>query len=451
MENMIRLIGYGWCKAIPARDLKPGMFTIWNYGYKAEVVNIEFSKTGKTIIATIIENGKTYERKMKSDRLVAVTKESLMMLNEQETTIQEEMTTEEKTQPKQTEITATYDENGFITLSNEDSQELTKRFVNNAATKQEQELLKKYHLELQERCMNYKKSLPNNIELFINDDDMYSVVCTYDENYNVGIFKRDIPGKELKHELWRETGILEIITPIEYKEQIKESKQPEQTKVIPSNVEVSYRLNPDLNGIEVYFTSKPDQETIDQLKANGFKWSRNGFWYAKQNESRLKFIDQLTNSNIEAYEPVSYPDINIDDIESYVIDERLQRAEHEANWIFRRNKIDHTKEIQELFLEYTNKVKSIIGETNNERIIYNLKRELQYFKRQYFKNYVVKLQHKASNPSWVITGRGNLNKRKYDKAVNRYDRLMQEGIEIVKRMDNAINKALRQIKRNKTA
>lgn len=65
---------YGEQKAIKAKELKVGMVTIWNYGYKETIKSIEFSKTGKTLKAIIIchESGKEYERKMSAERLVAI-------------------------------------------------------------------------------------------------------------------------------------------------------------------------------------------------------------------------------------------------------------------------------------------------------------------------------------------------------------------------------------------
>lgn len=70
----MRLQGmYGEQKAIAAKDLKPGMVTIWNYGCKETIKSIEFSKTGKTLKAIIItESGKEYERKLGANRLVAI-------------------------------------------------------------------------------------------------------------------------------------------------------------------------------------------------------------------------------------------------------------------------------------------------------------------------------------------------------------------------------------------
>lgn len=64
---------YGELKSVKAEDLKPGMVTIWNYGYKYLVKSVSFSKTGKSLIAVLTsEEGKDYSRKLMAQRLVAV-------------------------------------------------------------------------------------------------------------------------------------------------------------------------------------------------------------------------------------------------------------------------------------------------------------------------------------------------------------------------------------------
>lgn len=60
-------------KAIQAKELKPGMVTLWNYGYKYIVKTVIPSKTGKTLNAVLIsKEGKEYERKLGANRLVAI-------------------------------------------------------------------------------------------------------------------------------------------------------------------------------------------------------------------------------------------------------------------------------------------------------------------------------------------------------------------------------------------
>jgi len=61
-----------------------------------------------------------------------------------------------------------------------------------------------------------------------------------------------------------------------------------------SDGNVTVRMNRELNGVEILFRAKPDQETIVGLKSHGFRWSPKGkLWYAKQNDSRIMFAHSL--------------------------------------------------------------------------------------------------------------------------------------------------------------
>lgn len=66
-------------KAIPAVELKPGMVTVWNFGYTSTVKSIEPTKSGKSVKCVIISNesGNEHIRTMRADRLVAVKEEEL--------------------------------------------------------------------------------------------------------------------------------------------------------------------------------------------------------------------------------------------------------------------------------------------------------------------------------------------------------------------------------------
>lgn len=76
---------------------------------------------------------------------------------------------------------------------------------------------------------------------------------------------------------------------IETTEEIKESNET-------ANAEVTVTYNQEKEGIEIRFTAKPDNNVIEQLKANGFRWSRRGFWYSKQNNKTLSYIKELKTS-----------------------------------------------------------------------------------------------------------------------------------------------------------
>lgn len=64
-------------KAISASELKPGMVTVWNYGYTETVKSVEPTKSGKSVKCVIISNesGNEHTRTMRADRLVAVKEE----------------------------------------------------------------------------------------------------------------------------------------------------------------------------------------------------------------------------------------------------------------------------------------------------------------------------------------------------------------------------------------
>lgn len=70
----IHLQWVGDVPAVEAKDLKPGMITVWNGGFTEEVLDVEPSKSGKTIKVKIKSDSSDYvgTRTMKADRLVAI-------------------------------------------------------------------------------------------------------------------------------------------------------------------------------------------------------------------------------------------------------------------------------------------------------------------------------------------------------------------------------------------
>lgn len=236
-------------------------------------------------------------------------------------------------------------------------------------------------------------------------------------------------------------------------EQQTDAKENTHNSLNEKSLDVSFKLNQEMNGIEVYFSEKPSGEVIETLKLNGFRWSKRGFWYTKQTDERLELVKSLTGTNdseeteTSITESISYPEIDIDDIEQYVVSETLQKREHDSNWIFRQKEYDRTKEIQELFQHYNSKVKEVLQDATNERIAYYLKKALQSFKKNYFSNYIKRLENRANNPNWAVTGRANRSVRKVEKANNRYDNLMRESIEIEDKFKKSLRRAKNDIMR----
>lgn len=71
---------------------------------------------------------------------------------------------------------------------------------------------------------------------------------------------------------------------------LKEDEEQALNTVESEEVEITY--NEEKNGIEVKFNTKPAQEAINDLKANGFRWHRvKKVWYAKQTDERIEFVN----------------------------------------------------------------------------------------------------------------------------------------------------------------
>ena len=60
---------------------------------------------------------------------------------------------------------------------------------------------------------------------------------------------------------------------------------------------ITYKLNNEKKGVEIYFTNKPTEEVRGTLKVNGFRWSNfNKCWYSKQTESTIQLAESLVNN-----------------------------------------------------------------------------------------------------------------------------------------------------------
>ena len=243
---------------------------------------------------------------------------------------------------------------------------------------------------------------------------------------------------------------VEVSEVVEEKQEIKETI--EDIKIV---------LNEEKNGVEIHFNGKPGEDVRNNLKANGFKWSKyNKCWYAKQSEETLNFANSLANTTEEEIKQVSaeykeekekeinskLKELNINDIDSYAVDAELSRRENE-NGFFRKNDINHTKVIQDYLLQANNEVLNVLENCNDKNIEYRLKIALQRFKRDYFNNYIKELQHKANNPSWAITGRAGRNVNKDQKMNNRYNKLLLNADEIVNKLNKAIDRAENDIRK----
>lgn len=57
----------------------------------------------------------------------------------------------------------------------------------------------------------------------------------------------------------------------------------------------TYRLNNQLNGVEIYFNDKPAREILDELKGKKFRWNGKKLcWYAKQSDETITTAKSMT-------------------------------------------------------------------------------------------------------------------------------------------------------------
>lgn len=60
---------------------------------------------------------------------------------------------------------------------------------------------------------------------------------------------------------------------------------------------IRVQINPDFNGIEVYFPGKPSEAVRDALKARGWRWHRKkGCWYHRNTEDNLQSLRAITET-----------------------------------------------------------------------------------------------------------------------------------------------------------
>lgn len=58
---------------------------------------------------------------------------------------------------------------------------------------------------------------------------------------------------------------------------------------------MTYAINQELNGVELYFDAKPERSTLDTLKANHWRWNnRKQCWYNRKNEDTVNFAAALS-------------------------------------------------------------------------------------------------------------------------------------------------------------
>lgn len=207
----------------------------------------------------------------------------------------------------------------------------------------------------------------------------YMVYEGYDEVYDVEPVRAEAKVENIKDYWWRgadlwatvkntdnkETLIvtmkfgysyINLCVEINKEENIKTNKE-EVINVNNEDVEITY--NEEKNGIEIKFSNKPETETLNELKENGFRWHRaKKVWYAKDTEERRSFINTLVCTEDKENE-------NVIEDNAEVLNALI---ESDSNISFDNVEVEEVKEdiFVNALVPYINKNDTI--ELNNEEI-----------------------------------------------------------------------------------
>jgi hypothetical protein len=87
MTYFVHLQGIGKTTAKYSKDIRIGDILVWNFGYTSEVIDLRFTKSGKTIIATLktvseyTKVSNITDRQLRCNSLVAFKEEVLIGYN----------------------------------------------------------------------------------------------------------------------------------------------------------------------------------------------------------------------------------------------------------------------------------------------------------------------------------------------------------------------------------
>lgn len=233
---------------------------------------------------------------------------------------------------------------------------------------------------------------------------------------------------------------------------IEETPESVETVEETNNkTEATYKLNEEKNGIEIYFTDKPEEETRNLLKANGFRWSKyNKCWYAKQSEKTIQLAEQLSNSTVttdnidQEIEVVQFVDIT-----TFNIPESTEKRLIDNSLINNNKYVGmYTKELQDTLTRLKNETEKVLNRTNDAYYQYKLVNAFNSFCKRYSEALNSYYYQSSINPSWAVTGRGNLNVDRYNKKMDQIHNKLGKTVEIVNSFESYLKKYDNKIKKD---
>jgi len=216
-----------------------------------------------------------------------------------------------------------------------------------------------------------------------------------------------------------------------------------------------YVLNNETSRIELHFSkeeyaaldgvTKAELKSICLFSGKSQAWvsrTKSGHYKIINFAEKLGFVNGGCNGEILTHEEVAenkiikqeeqieksnatYPEIDINDIESYLVSKQLSDNEN-SNAFFRNTPIDHQHQLQELLQSANNDIAELKNLGCNNYIEYKAKTILQSFKKNYSNQYIKVLTQKGNNPSWMVTGRGNMNVSRYNKKQDQLSNMQHQ-------------------------
>lgn len=99
-------------------------------------------------------------------------------------------------------------------------------------------------------------------------------------------------GYHRAHEIKKTVGT--FFVKVAMKKAVVPAARPTVKRAMAEGLAVEVTENKAKNGIEIRFASKPEQEVIDNLKANGWRWTRfGGCWYNRATDENKAFAENL--------------------------------------------------------------------------------------------------------------------------------------------------------------
>lgn len=207
----------------------------------------------------------------------------------------------------------------------------------------------------------------------------------------------------------------------------------------------TYKLNEEKNGVEIFFTDKPSEEVRDSLKANGFRWSKyNKCWYAKQSDKTISLAESLASesvSEIEEIQPLEIELVEFIDITDFKISEETEKRLIDNSLFGDRRKENYeTRQLQTTLSSLLNETKAVIELTDNNYYKNKLIEGFNSFCKRYTNEMGGYLYQKSINPSWAVTGRGNINVDRYNKKQDAIFNKMGKCVEMLDKQQATLKK-----------